>query len=89
MLNSDINYNLSTDYERLYNLLKSVPMVIGFIAVDVDGVPNNQYSKLVPMCYKPKWQAFDLGFTFFEQDFDKLRFPDLCEKYNVRFIDIN
>lgn len=89
MLTSDIKYNLSTDYERLFTLLKSGAMVIGFISMDIGGVLNHDYSQLVPMTYKPNWQAFDLGFTFFEQDFDKMRFPDLCEKYNVRFIDIH
>ena len=89
MKNSDIKYNLSTDYTRLYQLLKAEIMVVGFIAVDLDGVPNMEYSKLVPMSYNSKFQCFDLGFSFFEQDFTKIQFPQLCEKYNVRFVDLN
>lgn len=88
MKNSEIKYKTSTDYERLYNLLKEGNMLVGFIAVDIDGVPNMDYSKLVSFSYKKDGCFFDLGFVFFEADFDKIAFPELCKKYNVRFIDL-
>lgn len=89
MQNSEIKYKTSTDYKELYRLLKDGNMIIGFIALDVDGVPNMEYSKLVTMSYKKTYKFFDLGFVFFEHDFDKLGFDDLCRKYKLRFIPID
>ena len=89
MLNTEIKYKTSNDYELLYKLLKEGNLIIGFIALDINGVPNMDYSKLVQMTYNEKWKSFDLGFTFFEQDFDKINFKQLCLKYNVRFFDLN
>jgi len=91
VLNSEIKYKISTDYERLYQLLKEDNIIIGFIAIDINinGTPNMEYSKLVTMSYNAKFKSFDLGFTFFEIDFDKIRFNELCKKQNVRFIDLN
>ena len=89
MKNTEIKYKLSSDTERLYELLKSNTVVIGFIALDINGVPNMEYSKLVQMSYNSIAKSFDLGFTFFEMDFDKIGFDKLCEKYNMRFIDLN
>ena len=89
MINTEIKYKTLTDYEKLYKLLKDGNLIIGFIAIDIDGVPNMTYSKLVQMSYDEKWKSFDLGFTFFEQDFDKIDFNKLCLKYNVRFLDLN
>lgn len=89
MLNTDIKYKTSNDYELLYKLLKEGNLIIGFIALDINGVPNMDYSKLVQMTYNEKWKSFDLGLTFFEQDFDKIDFKQLCLKYNVRFFDLN
>lgn len=86
MLNSEIKYKTSTDYEELYQLLKSGNLIIGFIALDIKGVPNMEYSRLVQMSYNDKFQSFDLGFTFFESDFDKIGFNELCLKYNIRFV---
>ena len=89
MLNSEIKYKTSTDYEELYQLLKSGNLIIGFIALDIKGVPNMEYSKLVQMSYNENFKSFDLGFTFFESDFDKIGFDELCLKYNLRFITLN
>ena len=89
MLNSEIKYKTSNDSKLLYKLLKEGNLIIGFIALDINGVPNMDYSKLVQMSYNEKWKSFDLGFTFFEQDFDKIDFEKLCLKYNVRFFDLN
>ena len=89
MLNSEIKYKTSNDSKLLYKLLKEGNLIIGFIALDINGVPNMDYSKLVQMSYNEKWKSFDLGFTFFEQDFDKIDFNKLCLKYNVRFLNLN
>ena len=89
MLNTEIKYSLSKDYKRLLKLLKSNNIVIGFIAIDLDGVPNMEYSKVVSMKYNTDAKYFDIGFTFFEKDFDKIDFSRLCKKYNVRYFDIN
>jgi hypothetical protein len=89
MLNTEIKYKLSTDYKKLLQLLKDGNLIVGFIALDIDGKVDNDYSKLVQMAYSKKYRYFDLGFTFFEKDFDKLDFGKLCLKYNVRFIDLN
>jgi len=86
MLNTEIKYKTSTDYNKLYQLLKEGNLLIGFIALDINGIPNMEYSKLVQMSYNEKWKSFDLGFSFFESDFDKTRFKQLCLKENIRFI---
>lgn len=86
MLNTEIKYKTSTDSTELYRLLKEGNLIIGFIAIDIDGIPNMEYSKLVQMSYNEKWKSFDLGFTFFESDFDKIKFEELCVKQNLRYI---
>lgn len=89
MLNKEIKYKTSTDSKELYRLLKEGNVLIGFIAIDIDGIPNMEYSKVVQMSYNEKWKSFDLGFSFFESDFDKIGFEQLCLKYNMRFIPLN
>ena len=89
MENINIKYKLSTDYELLYNTLKSGNHVVGFIAIDLNQKPSPDYSKIVEMRYNEAWKAFDLGFTFFECDFDKIDFKTLCEKYMLRFFPLN
>jgi hypothetical protein len=89
MENSLIKYPLSTDYDRLYQMLKDGIILIGFIAIDVNGIPNMEYSKLTTFSYNPKCKSFYLGFTFFESDFSKVDFNKLCKKQNVRYVDLN
>ena len=89
MLNSEIKYKTSTDYDKMYRLLKDGNVLIGFIALYYKGSPSEDYSKVVTMSYNAKFESFDLGFTFFESDFDKIGFIELCRKENVRFIDID
>jgi hypothetical protein len=88
MKNDLIKYKLSTDYNRLYKMLKDGNILIGFIAIDVNGVPNLEYSKLTTLSYNSEFKSFDLGFVFFELDFNKIDFDELCKKQNVRFIDL-
>ena len=89
MLNTEIKYKTSTDYDRLYELLKSGNLLVGFIAINIEGTLHMDYSKLVQMQYDKINKSFYLGFTFFESDFDKVSFNDLCKRENVRFIDLN
>ena len=89
MHNSEIKYNVCTDYDKLYELLKDGNLIIGFLALDIDGVPDMDYSALRQMSYKEKYRSFDFGFTFFESNFDKIGFNELCQKYNIRFIPLN
>ncbi len=87
MQNTNIKYKTSTDYNRLYNLLKQDNLVVGFLDITINGKLKN-HSKLVMMSYNSEHRYFDLGFCFFERDFDKIDFNDLCKKNNMRFIDL-
>lgn len=89
MLNTDIKYKTSSDSKELYKLLKEGNILIGFIALQINGVPNMEYSKLIQLSYNEKMKSFDVGFTFFESDFDKIGFEQLCSTYNIRFIPLN
>ena len=82
---SEIKYNLSTDYKKLYQLLKEGNIIVGFIAIDIDGIPNKEHSKIVTMSYNESAKMFDLGFSFFEIDFDKIGFEELCKKENIMY----
>lgn len=89
MLNTDIKYKLSTDYDRLHDLLMSGVKLVGFIANDIEAKHVSKYSRVVEFRYNQKFKSFDFGFTFFESDFNKFEFNELCRKENVRFFDIN
>lgn len=89
MKNSEIKYNLSTDYDRLYELLIRGNMIVGFGAITLKGKkPEKDHSKLVAMNYADG--RYDLGVTvFFKEDFDKSGFIEICKHENIRFIDID
>jgi hypothetical protein len=87
MKNSEIKYKTSTDYEKLYQLLKEDNILIGFMSIEYNNKISDEYSKLVTMSYNAENKFFDIGFIFFEPDFDKILFIKLCEKYHVRFIE--
>jgi hypothetical protein len=90
MLNTEIKYKTSTDYKELYGLLKDGNIIIGFMALNIGGVPNMEYSTLVQMHYTEKWKKIDLGkFTFDDNGFDKIGFELFCIRENVRFIPLN
>jgi hypothetical protein len=40
------------------------------------------------MAYNQKNESFDIGFIFFESDFDEMGFEEICLKYNLRYIPI-
>ena len=59
-----------------------------------DGEEDRDFSNIMRdivewMIYNSEYKSFNLGFTFFEMDFDKIGFKELCKKQNVRFFDIN
>ncbi len=90
MKNTKIKYKLSTDYERLFKLLKEDNLIIGFIALDIDNVPSKEYSKVTQFSYDAASKIFDLGnCILFEYDLDKINFKNLCEEFNIRYFDLN
>jgi hypothetical protein len=97
MKTSDIKYtNLSTDYNRLYDLLKNKDCIIaGFTSIDNNKKNDNdeycdEYSKITMMFYNKKHQLFYLVFSIFESDLHSdFSFYDLCKLENVRFFDLD
>lgn len=90
MKNSDIKYELSKDYSKLYKLIKSETIVIGFIAIIINNIPNMEYSNLIKMSYSKKDEIMRIGdITMFVSMFDECDFIKFCEQYNVSYIDFN
>lgn len=90
MKNSDIKYDLSKDYSKLHKLLKTETMVIGFIAVIVNNIPNMEYSNLIKMSFSKKDEILRIGdITMFDSMFNECDFIKFCEQYNVSYIDFN
>ena len=86
MKNTEIEYELSTDYKLSYSLLRSDIAIIGFVAVEINGVTNMDSSKQVLVSYNRNAKSFFLGLTFFESD--KINFDKLCEIFNIRLFDL-
>lgn len=84
MKTSNIKYNLSTDYKRLYELLLKGFLVIGFVSTSKD------FSKLIAMEYSKEYNKFDLGYAvvFEDQIKDSFEFATFCKSENIRFFDI-
>lgn len=61
MKNSDIKYDLSKDYSKLYKMLKSETTVIGFIAIIINNIPNMEYSNLIKMTFSKKDEILRIG----------------------------
>lgn len=81
MRNKDIKYELSTDYERLYQLLKGGNILVGHVAIDdYEGGVNREHSKPTSLLYNETDKFFNLGFIFFESDFNKIDFIKLCNE---------
>jgi len=87
MKNSEIVYQTSRDYSRLYNLLKAGNKITGYVAIWTNGKVSWEYSRMVLMEYCEEQKFFDLGFVIFEDDIDD--FNELCGKENIQFIDLN
>jgi len=86
ILNSEIRYNISNDYNKLYELLKNGDGIIGYTGIDINDDINMSYSKLIHMSYNNKNKSFYLGFVLFESDLTEINFSDICRKYNIRYI---
>lgn len=86
MKNTDIKYRTSRDYCQLHKLLKEGIIIIGFVAISIDNVPNMDNSKLTTMSYNSKFKSFDIGVTLFEQDFDRVGFYKICQIHNIQYV---
>ena len=89
MLTKEIKYNLSTDYKRLYELLKSGNGVIGFTCSFIGAKKYIEHSKLCYMTYDKDDKFFNIGITVFESDLEETTFNEICKDYNIRFFDLN
>lgn len=90
MKNEEIKYKTSTDYERLFQLLKAGNTVVGFMAFHSKNEISKEYSEVVSFSHETTMvNRFHIGnFVLFEDDIEKVPFAVLCKEYNVRFIDI-
>lgn len=88
MLNSEIKYNLSTDYKRLYELLKNGNIIVGFTCSKIDGKKYITHSLLKVFRYNESENFFEIGFILFESDFDFDDFVRICTEHNIRFFDL-
>ena len=86
MKNTEIEYQLSTDYERLYNLLKEGKKVVGFYAVMHEDGRNPDYSRLESFEYSETHNIFFVGVNIRESDFiTKDEILDCMKTLNVRY----
>jgi len=86
MKNSNIHYELSKDYERLYELLKQGKIIVGYMSMESEN--SSEYSTLHNFWHNKEYQYFNLNGNLYERYFDKTKFIEYCQKWNVRFIDI-
>jgi len=86
---SELKYDLSTDYDKLYHLLKDGNNIVGFFAISMNNVPDMEYSTVTMMSYNRNFKTFDIGLTLFEIDFDKTDFMEICKNYNIKYFDLN
>lgn len=90
MLNTEIKYNLSTNYCRLLELLIQGEVVVGFEAIMIDNKPNPDHSKVIEMKYVKQGDYFDIGGCLFGDKWhDEVHFSLFCKGSNIRFFDIN
>lgn len=87
MKNEDIKYKTSTNYERLYKLLKEGNVLIGFTSVKIDGVAFDTHSKVIQMSYNADGKFFDAD-GWLAESFGKEAIVDSWRSSNVRFIDL-
>lgn len=88
MKNTEIPYrNLSTDYERLYGLLKSGVKLIGFTARYWDGGWLKDESSITELSYDAEYKVFNLNCTLLDSGFGKDGFGRFCNRAAIRFFD--
>lgn len=84
-LENELNYKTSTDYKKLYWILRSGVKLIGFIDL---GLKTSK--RLQILRYEPKAQMFDFGFiVFFDADFDESKFEIFCKSYEISYIPLD
>lgn len=84
-LENELNYKTSTDYKKLYWILRSGVKLIGFIDL---GLKTSK--RLQILRYEQKAQMFDFGFiVFFDADFDESKFEKFCKSYEISYIPLD
>ena len=87
MKTSEIPYtNLSTDYGRLYELLKNGFKIVGFVERPVDGMPE-KVSKVCVFEYDKEKRVFYIDGPIFEH-VPSADIFDYMKSENVRFFDL-
>lgn len=89
MKNSDIKYELSTDYERLYDLLKGGNVVVGFVGILLD-CRMDKYSKIIEMEWNLIHGYFYIGYELYESDLKHgvKSFVKACRLQRIRYFDL-
>ena len=89
MKNSEIEYTgLSTDYNRLYDLLKSGKKIVGFYNTYVNNKYNKEYSKIALFSYDSETKTFNLYGSMFEDCFSKEEIISEMQEMNIRYFDL-
>ena len=80
--NTEIKYNLSIDYTKLYQLLHKGIKVVGFgCFTGIDNKVNMEYSRLIEMVYLPEHKKYNFCTITFWQDqvVDEIGFAQICK----------
>lgn len=92
MRNTDIAYELSEDYSKLFDFVMSGINVIGFITIRLEnGKEYIGYSKLVEINHNLKYGDFNFGSVTAHKSVvtDRKDFEQLCTNLKVRYIEPN
>lgn len=90
MKNTDIKYKLSTDYNKLYDLLHSGIKVVGFCGITgFNHIVNFDYSRLIEMSYVPEHLEYKFShITFWTDQISCIDdFIIVCKSGNIRFFE--
>ena len=80
MKNTDIEYQLSTDYERLYDILKSGKKVVGFVAY------GEFKSALRIFEYSEDYKFFTFDGALYESMISKDGVLRYMERWGIRYL---
>jgi len=78
MIKKNIKFNLSKDYSKLYELIKSGKVIVGVKEAEKD------YSKVGIIKKKDAWYNI-FGYSIHEDDTNKSDFIKDCKKINFKF----
>lgn len=89
MKNTEIKYQLSTDYEKLYRLLKEGCKIIGFHSVGNSyEEADTDVSVIETFEYNAAWKRFYLNAVVAESGFTKEEILAYMARWNVRYFDL-